>query len=263
MDLGLKGKVAVVTGASQGLGKATALSLAREGCNLVINSRNPEKIEATAAEIRAATGAQVVAVAADVAIAEGCEQVVRAAYDRFGRADILIVNAGGPPAGFFSKFTDADWQKAFDLTLMSAVRLVRGVLPQMQAQKWGRIVLIASGSIKVPIPSLLFSNVFRAGAAQLMKTLSREVAKDGVTINTVCPGRIDTERVRFLDEFNAKNAGKTAEEIKAAELTGIPAGRYGTTEEYANAVAFICSEAASYITGVTLQVDGGQNRFIY
>ena len=263
MDYGIKGKVAVVTGASKGLARASALALAREGTDLVIGSRDAASIEAAAAAIRQETGVKVVSLAADVSTAEGCARTLQTAYDAFGRVDILVANAGGPSAGLFMNFTDDDWQKAYELTLMSTVRLVRGVLPGMRQQKWGRIVYISSGSIKNPLPALLFSNVFRSGVVQMLKTISREVAPDGVTVNNVAPGRMATERLRWLDETTAKRAGKTPAEIAAEDIALIPAGRYGTAEEYANAVAFICSEGARYLTGVTLQVDGGQNRFIY
>lgn len=263
MELGLRGKVAMVAAASQGLGKAVALAFAREGANLAICSRNQAALESVAAAARE-HGVDVLAVPADVTRAEEIQKFVEQAVAHFGGVDILVTNAGGPPAGTFQDFADdAPWQAAFELTLMSAVRLIRGVLPSMRARGGGAIIVMTSSSIKVPIPNLILSNVFRAGVAALAKTLAEELAPLNIRVNNVLPGRIATERLLYLDQVNAERAGVSVEEIRQRTMAQIPMGRYGDPEEFANAVVFLASERASYITGASLQVDGGYIKCIY
>lgn len=258
MDYGLRDKVALVTGASKGLAKASAMALAREGASVVICSRDEASIEAAAADIRTQTGAAVLATVADVSTVEGVNHAVAAAMHAFGRVDILVASAGGPPTGFLEKLSDADWYKGIELTLLGAMRLIRAVGPGMRQRKWGRIVYISSTTIKEPIGNLILSNSLRSAVVAALKTYSREAAPDGVTVNNVAPGRFDTDRVRWLDTQNAQTAGVPLEQEQRRSAATIPAGRYGTPEEFGDAVCFLCSDAARYITGVTLQVDGGK-----
>jgi 3-oxoacyl-[acyl-carrier protein] reductase len=256
MDLGLDGKVAIVSAASKGLGKAVALGLAREGCRVVIFSRDEGNIQRAAEEIRAA-GGPVEALAADVMREEDLRRVVERALTRFGKVDILFNNSGGPKPGTFDELDDAAWQSAFNLLLLNTVRLTRMVLPGMRERKWGRIINSTSSSVKQPIPNLMLSNALRSAVTAMASTLAREVAADGVTVNNLAPGRIHTERVEQLDADTARRTGRSEEEIRASWAREIPAGRYGRPEEFAAAAVFLASEQASYITGVTLLVDGG------
>lgn len=258
MQTGLAGKVALVTAASKGLGFASAMALAQEGCDLAICSRDPAAIEVAAEQIRTATGRRVVALAADVSRAEGVQQVLDATFGAYGGVDILVSNTGGPPTGLFMDFDDTAWQNAFDNLLMSAVRLTRGVIPSMKARGGGRILYITSGSLKQPNPTLMLSNALRAAVTGMAKTLSAQVARDGITVNCVAPGRIDTERVQWLDADAASRTGRDKEAVQADWANRIPAGRYGTPEEFAAAILFLASDKAAYITGVHLGVDGGQ-----
>jgi 3-oxoacyl-[acyl-carrier protein] reductase len=262
MDLGLRGKVALVPAASQGLGKAVALAFAREGARLAVCSRRLDAIQATAEEIRR-LGSEVLALAADVTRADDIARLVQQTVERFGGIDILVTNAGGPPAGRFDDFDDAAWRAAYELTLLSAIRLIRAVLPSMRQRGGGVIVTMTSSSIKQPIPNLILSNVFRAGVASLAKTLADELAADHIRVNTVVPGRIATERVAQLDQANAARLGLEVETVRQTMLAQIPLRRYGDPEEFANAVVFLASERASYITGATLQVDGGMIRSLW
>jgi len=257
MQLKLSGKVALVTAASKGLGLASALGLAREGCDLAICSRDEAAIAQVAEQIRQETGRRVLALAADVSRAEDVDRVLKATLETYGGVDILISNTGGPPTGLFMDMDDAAWQKAFDNLVMSAVRLSRGVIPAMRARGGGRILYITSGAVKQPVSGLVLSNSLRAAVTGMMKTLSSQVARDKITVNCVAPGRIDTERVRWLDADTATRTGREASAVKAGWEAQIPTGRYGTSEEFGNAIVFLASEAASYITGVTLGVDGG------
>jgi 3-oxoacyl-[acyl-carrier protein] reductase len=258
MDLGLNGRVALVAAASRGLGKAVAMALAEEGARVAIFSRRLEAIEAAAAEIRSRSGVEILPLAADVNRPEDLEQVVDAAVERFGRLDILVNNAGGPPPGTFDSLDEEQWQHAVNLTLLSAVRLTRLALPYLRMQGGGRIINLTSISTREPIPNLLLSNAIRAAVAGWSKTLAAELAPENILVNCVAPGRIDTERVMELDEVNAERQGRPVDEVRRSNEAAIPLGRYGRPEEFAAAVAFLTSERASYITGITLYVDGGK-----
>jgi 3-oxoacyl-[acyl-carrier protein] reductase len=262
MDLGLDGRVALVTAASKGLGRATATRLAAEGARVMVSSRGADQLARTAAEIAEATGAQVESCPADVSDAADLDRLLRETQERLGGVDVLVNNAGGPPPGGFDALDDAAWQAAFELNLLSTVRLFRGVLPHMRARGWGRIVTIASSSIRQPIDDLTLSNTFRVGLLGLAKSVALEVAGDGVLVNTLGPGRIDTDRVAALDTGRAARTGRPVEEVRAQQEAGIPVGRYGTAEEFAKVAAFLASDANSYVTGQHLLVDGGLVRAI-
>jgi 3-oxoacyl-[acyl-carrier protein] reductase len=257
MDLGLKDRVAIVAASSKGLGKACALELAREGARVVICARDPAGLAAAAEEIETATGAEVLPVEADLTQDAQIRHLVGEALDRFGRIDILVTNNGGPPAGYFADFDDEAWLAAHQLTLMSAVRLIRAVLPAMRAQRWGRIVNIASVSVKQPIDNLLLSNVYRPSVIGLAKTLSAQLAAEGITVNNVAPGYTRTDRVLDLARARAASGDQTIEAVLAGTAANVPMQRMGEPAELAALVAFLASERAAYITGATIQVDGG------
>ena len=256
MDFGLKGKRAIVMAASRGLGYASALGLAREGCNLVICSREQAKIDKAAESIRSATGVKVKALQADVSSATEAKRLVDTAVSEYGGLEIVVHNAGGPPAGETLAMTEEQWQKAFEQNLLSFTRIVSAAAPEMKKAGYGRILTIASSSIKQPIPNLSLSNAFRAGVWGVAKTLSRELAPQGILINVIAPGRIDTERIAELDQANATKAGKPVDEVRKASVAQIPLGRLGKPEELANLVVFLASGAGSYISGQAIMVDG-------
>lgn len=263
MDFGIRGRVAIVAAASRGIGFGAALELAREGARVFLCSRDEERANSAAAKISEETGAEVVGVQADVTKDEDAKRFVRLAEEKGGRVDILVTNAGGPPA---ATFQDADlemYRKAFELNALSAIRLAQLVVPGMRQRRWGRIVNITSISVKQPIMGLLLSNTVRAGLTGWAKTLSAEIAADNVTVNSVAPGYTMTERQDELTEARAKQTGKTKEELMEMRAAEIPMRRSASVEEIAAAVAFLASERASYITGVTLQVDGGWVRSLY
>jgi 3-oxoacyl-[acyl-carrier protein] reductase len=256
MDLGLKGKRAIVMAASRGLGYASALGLAREGCHLIVCSRDQQRIDAAADTIRRETGAKVKALVADVSSASEARRLVAAAVSEYGGLEIVVHNAGGPPAGETLAMTDEQWQKAFEQNLLSFTRIVGAAAPEMAKAKYGRVLTIASSSIKQPIPNLALSNALRAGVWGIAKTLSRELASQGILVNVIAPGRIDTERIAELDQANAQKHGKSIEDVRKASVSSIPLGRLGRPEELANLVVFLASQAASYITGQAITVDG-------
>ena len=260
MDLGLKNKVAVVAAASQGLGRAIAEELAREGARVAICARTPAALEATAEEIRRATGAEVLGVTADVTRAEEVERFVAAAVERWGAVHIAVANAGGPPAKEFAAITLEDWERAVALNLMSSVYLARAVLPRMRAQKWGRLLFLTSASVKQPIDGLLLSNSVRSAVAGLAKSLANEYARDNVLVNVLCPGFIGTERLEELAATLAAQKGVSPDEIRRGWAAQIPMGRIGEPKELAALAAFLASERASYITGTAIAVDGGRTR---
>src|SRR5205823_5997919 len=236
MDLGLNGRVALVAAASRGLGKAVATALAEEGARVAMFSRRQEAIDAAAAEVKRRTGAEVLPLAADVNRPEELERVVRATVDRFGRLDILINNAGGPPPGTFDTLSEEQWQQAVNLTLLSAVRLTRLALPHLRTQGGGRIINLTSISTREPVPNLMLSNAIRSAVAGWAKTLATELAPENILVNCVAPGRIDTERLQELDGANAQRQCRPIEEIRRANEGAIPLGRYGRPEEFAAAV---------------------------
>ncbi len=257
MDFGITDRVALVAAASKGIGFASARELAREGARVFLCSRDEKHASEAAEKIHQETGAAVAGIGADVTDGEAVERFVHMAVERAGRVDILVTNAGGPPATTFEQ-TDLDlFRKAFELNALSAIRLAKLVLPGMRQRKWGRIVNITSVSVKQPIEGLILSNTVRAGLTGWAKTVATEVAADGVTVNNVAPGYTLTERQEELARARSEALGKTREEIIATWATQGPMRRIGKPEEIAAAVAFLASERASYITGVTLQVDGG------
>jgi 3-oxoacyl-[acyl-carrier protein] reductase len=265
MDLGIRGKTAIVGAASQGLGKAVARALAAEGSNVVMFSRRPAEIEIAAKEVHGAAvaGARVIGLAADATRLGDLERVIKTTVDEFDGADIVFNNAGGPKPGMFDSLTDDDWYHAVDLNLMSAIRLTRLCLPRMRSRHWGRIIVSTSGSVKQPIPTLMLSNAVRSATTAWAKSLSDQVAEHGVTVNCLAPGRIDTERIRQLDADTAQRTGRPREDVERDSRASIPTRRYGRPEEFGAAAAFLASEQASYITGVTLLIDGGQFRGTY
>lgn len=257
MDLGLKGKVALVTAASQGIGLATAHSLAREGANLAICARSGAALHAAAGAIEREHGVKVQAIECDLLDAAAVDAMVKSVLAANKTVHVLVNNAGGPPPGPSGKLADADWQRAFELTLMSAVRVTTAVLPAMRRQKWGRIVNISSHSIKQPIADLMLSNSLRLAVAGWAKTLANEVAADNVLVNTVAPGWTRTDRVTRMLESRAQASGLTREQIESQLERAVPLGRIGRPEEIADVVTFLASERASLVTGSVLVVDGG------
>jgi len=265
MDLGLRGKTAIVAAASSGLGKGVARALAAEGASVVMFSRDAAAILAAAAEVQAAAGegAQALGLAADVTRSADLERVVNTTVARFGGVDIVFNNAGGPKPGMFDTLTDDDWQSAVELNLMSAIKLTRLCLPHMRAKHWGRVITSTSSSVKQPIMNLMLSNAVRSATTAWSKTLSDQVGQDGITVNTIAPGRIDTPRIRQIDDDLAQRQGRRREDVEHDSLATIPLRRYGRPDEFGAAAAFLASERAGYITGVTLLVDGGLFRGTY
>jgi 3-oxoacyl-[acyl-carrier protein] reductase len=256
MDLGLKGKVAMVAGASRGLGFAVADALALEGAHVSIASRDESSISQAGSRL-SKYGGGVLATAVDVRDGGQIASWIDRTAERFGGVDLLLTNAGGPPAGGALSFDDAAWQNTIDLLFFSALRMIRGVVPLMQKRGGGAILVSTSSSVKEPIANLGLSTVVRASVSALAKTLAIELAPDHIRVNQIIPGRVETDRIRQLDDISAKKQGITAEQAKAKSLAAIPLGRYGEPSEFGRAAAFLLSEAGAYITGATLQVDGG------
>ncbi len=247
MDLGLKNKVAFVSASSQGLGKSVALELAKEGAKIIICGRNQALLKQTSDEIRALKGT-VLSLEGDLSNAEDCNRFIAMSLKEFGNVDILVTNTGGPPTGKFESFDQGDWDKAFQQLLSSVVALIKGFTPGMKEKKWGRIISITSQAVKQPVNNLVLSNAVRSSIVGLMKTLSNELGEYNITVNNVMPGYTQTQRLINLIDSNPAVAKVTSE---------IPLGRFGKPEEFGAAVAFLASERASYITGVSLAVDGG------
>lgn len=255
MDLGISERVALVVGASQGIGRAAAASLAREGARVAAVSRSRERIEHAAAEIGSETGSDVRPFTADMEDPDSLPALVQAVREAVGSVEILVVNTGGPPPGDPLSFSRDQWEAAYRSLVLAPMALIGAVVPDMRARRWGRIVNVTSTSVKEPIPGLMLSNVHRPGAVGAFKTLSRELGRDGILMNSVAPGRIATERI-------ASMSGTPLEELRDREQPEIPVGRLGEPQELGDVIAFLCSERASYVTGVSLMVDGGLTRSV-
>lgn len=260
MDLGLKGKKAIVTASSQGIGKACALELAREGADVLICARGEAALEEARAEVSRAGQGRVVAVRADLSRPGDIDALVAGAVREFGTVNVLVTNAGGPPSGRFEDFDDEAWGRTVTLNLMSVVRLMRAVIPVMRRSGGGSIVNLASISVKEPIRGLVLSNAVRAGVAGLSKTLAAELGPDGIRVNVVCPGYTATDRMKELITARAEREGKPYEEVARSFHDSVPLGRFAEPSDIARTVAFLASDAAAYVTGTTVQVDGGAVR---
>lgn len=258
MDLGLRGKVAMVAGASRGLGFAVAKALADDGARVSIASRDEAAIRAAAQRI----GGEAMGTPVDVRSADAIREWAAATETRYGGIDLLFTNAGGPPAGATLSFDDDAWQDAADLLLFSTLRMIRAAVPSMKTRGGGAILVSTSSSVKEPVQNLGLSTVLRASVSALAKTLALELAADRIRVNQIIPGRIDTDRVRQLDEINAKKQGVSADEAKRRAIGAIPMARYGEIEEFGKVGAFLLSDAAAYMTGATVQVDGGLIRSV-
>lgn len=263
MDLGLRGKVALVAASSQGMGRATAMALAQEGAKVAMCARNQARLDAAAAAIRKETGAEVLAVRADMARASDILGFVEAATKSFGGPDLLVANAGGPPTGRFEALTEEQWSLAYELTFQGTTRLIRACLPSMRSRAGGAIVAITSISVKQPVDNLLLSNAMRAAVVGLVKTLSREFGPDGIRVNAVAPGWIATDRLKEFARIRAERDGKTLESTMEEDATEVPLGRIGKPEEVADLIVFLLSDRASYLTGNVIQIDGGLYRGIH
>jgi 3-oxoacyl-[acyl-carrier protein] reductase len=257
VDLGFAGKIALVTGASRGLGRAVAEILALEGAAVALAARDPRTLEAAAREIRERSRAEILFRSADVTRENEVSALVDAVIERFGRIDVLVANAGGPPASRFETTELSEWRSGIDLSLLSTILLCRCVVPRMKEQGSGRIVAVTSISVKQPVEGLILSNTARAGVVGFMKTLSNELGPFGIGVNVVCPGYTRTDRLVELASRLSQQEGVAPEAIYARWTSQIPMGRLGEPSEFASVVAFLCSDRASYVTGTCLQVDGG------
>ena len=263
MDLQLKGKIALVTGASRGLGAAVAETLSLEGAKVAINSRNSEKLIETGNRIQAKSGNSILAVAGDVTEPAFPDRLVRTVIDEFGGLDILVTNAGGPPPGRFDSFTDEDWQRAFESNLMSHVRLIRSALPYLEMSSCAAVLTVTSYSVKQPIPNLILSNSIRAATVGLTKSLALELGEKGVRFNSILPGWTKTERVEQLMASRAAANNSSIQEEIQKQAAESPLKRLAEPSEFAAAAVFLCSPAASYITGVMLSIDGGMVKGLF
>ncbi len=263
MDLGLKDKTALVAAASRGLGRAAALALSREGARVAVCSRTEKTIKKAAENIARATGGEVLPVVCDVTDKSQIQTLVREVVDTFGGIDVLVTNAGGPPAGLATDFTTDDYRTAVELNLMSTIELCYQVLPVMKKNKWGRIIAVTSIAARQPVDHLILSNTARAGVLGFLKTLSAQVAMDGITVNSICPGYTKTERIEELAAMFAESGQGSVEEFYHKIEVEVPMKRMGTPGEFADAVVFLASECASYITGVALPVDGGYIKALF
>ncbi len=262
MNLGLQNKVFLVAAASKGLGHGIAAALASEGAQVSMGSRTQADIEAAASKLRDTTGSNVRGYVLDASNAASIDAWASTSLRDFGRIDGLVVNAGGPPPGNFASFDDQAWEKGFNLTLMSAVRMIRAVLPELRRNQGGSILTVTSTSIKEPIENLILSNVFRAGVVSLVKSLSTELG-DNIRINNLVPGSFDTDRIRALHQRVAATGDEPLEAYIARQNQRIPLRRNGQPAEFGSAAAFLLSDCASYITGATLVVDGGRTRTLW
>jgi 3-oxoacyl-[acyl-carrier protein] reductase len=260
MDLGLSGKRALVLSSSRGLGLGVAESLAREGAHVLMTARSADRLEAAARRINAAGPGRADTFAGD--LTGNPDAIYDAATNALGGIDILVANTGGPPARTAMTVRHEEWLPQFEAIVLPVFKIASLVLPGMRERRWGRIVTIASSGVVQPIPNLVMSNALRSSLVGWSKTLASEVAKDGITVNLVLPGRINTDRLGELDAANAKAQGKSVEEVAETARAAIPAGRYGSVEEFADVVCFLASERASYVTGSMTRVDGGAIRSI-
>jgi 3-oxoacyl-[acyl-carrier protein] reductase len=262
MDLGLKDRVAVIGGGSKGLGRACADSLANEGANLVICSRNAGELDQAAKEINSSAGVDVLPVAADLSRLEDIQTLVKKTVDHFGRLDILVNNSGGPPAGRAADTTEETWQQSIDMALLFYIRMSREAVPHMKNGKWGRIVNVLASSVFQPIDNLVTSGVTRMGAVAFAKSLSDEVGRDNILVNNVAPGYLLTDRMMHIFETRANETGANAESLLQAHSSTIPVGRLGRPEELGDLVTFLSSDKNTYTTGTTILVDGGVVRSV-
>jgi 3-oxoacyl-[acyl-carrier protein] reductase len=257
MDLMLDGKRALVLGSSRGLGYATAHGLALEGCNVAINSRNEEELKSASTRLAESTGRKVIPLIGDVTDPNLPSIMVNQTVDSLGGLDILVTNAGGPPAGTFESFDDLTWHKSVELSFLSHVRFIRAALPHLRQSEAASVLTITSYSVKQPIPNLVLSNSIRGATVGLTKTLALELGSDGIRFNSILPGWTETERVYELMAHRSNQSGRTIQEEIDLQMVNSPLGRMATPEEFANAAVFLLSPAASYITGVMLAIDGG------
>jgi len=260
METGLHNRVAIVAASSKGIGRATALALAAEGAHLALCARNAEGLDQVAAEARRVHGVEVYTETLDVSDDDRVRRFIDSVHRRFGRIDICVTNAGGPPAKPFSETTMAEWDRAYHLNLRSIVSFAQAVLPHMQQQRWGRLITITSMTVKQPVPELVLSNAVRAGVLGLVRSLATQYGPDNITVNNVGPGYTATDRVKELAETRAQATGQTAADYEASMAKDIPLRRLATPEEVADAIVWLASERAAYITGQTILVDGGVYR---
>ena len=263
MDLGLEGRVALVCGSTRGIGRAVAKALSQEGARVAVNGRHEGSVDRAAEDLQRETGNPVAPFVADVGVPDQAEQLIHRVAKELGRLDVLFCNASGPPAAPFKDQPREAWHRAVDVNLFSTVHLAAAAVPIMRKVQWGRVICLASVAAKQPLPGLILSTTARAGVLGFAKALADEVAADGITVNTVCPGFIATERIAELTETRAKREKRASQDVMRDMVADIPLGRMGRTDELAAVVTFLASDRASYITGAVLQVDGGFTRSIF